>query len=74
MAAETYVIDAETVHNWRQRYAGLEHYASAPAIFRAAVDAAWKRHHADGANAAEEADALKARFPKLVYTAPEWRQ
>ena len=56
-------IDAETVHNWTQRYHSLPFFADLSHAARDAMLAAFRAHHNDGLNAREAADDLAARFP-----------
>ena len=56
------LIDEDTVHNWhvncvQKRWSGFLSEEE-----RAAVQAAWRRHHAQGTSARDEAQALNIRF------------
>ena len=62
--AELRHIDAETIHNWTQRYADLPYYADLPEVVRMAILADHHRHHSQGKNASEAAEQLVARFPE----------
>lgn len=57
------VMDAETVHNWRNRHMGLPHYEGLSQIIRKEIRDAHDRHHSKGTDAAEEARALIAAWP-----------
>ena len=68
--AIAHVIDAETVHNWRQRYEDLPHYADLSESCKWAIRGAWDAHHRNGADARQEAERLAAQFPEeLTLTA-----
>ena len=58
-------IDAETVHNWTQRYAHVRHgqLATLPQDVRAAILRAHLAHHRAGEDAGECAKRLAAQFP-----------
>lgn len=56
------LVDAETVHNWSTRYRMTPWGMALPPVVRAALDAAERDHHRNGANAGDLARALCDRF------------
>jgi len=62
-------IDAELVHNWSQRYAGVRHgqLAELTQDQRADILRAHVRHHRDGTDAADEARAIAAKYAPMIY-------
>jgi len=63
---KTWAMDAETIHNWTQRYKDLPYYADMPSYVVDAIYAAWSRHHNDGTSCGEEAARLKERFAGVL--------
>jgi hypothetical protein len=59
----SHVVNAETVHNWTQRYAALPHYADLTPSARAAAMRAHLAHHRDGLSASEAAQNLARDYP-----------
>ena len=60
------LLDAETVHNWRNRYADTPFGMALPQYVRAAVMDAHDEHHGKGTNARELADQLCEQFPEYL--------
>jgi len=68
METTKHYIDAETVHNWTQRWTKLSYYANLPETARTAIEAAHLDHHRKGANARELAENIAAQFPEVFTT------
>ena len=71
MAETRHVVDAETVHNWRNRYHNLPHYADLRTAARAAIVKAHDLHHSKGLDAREAAEGLIRDFPGDFYNGRE---
>jgi hypothetical protein len=59
-------INAEAVHNWRNRAREwAQYYGALPAAVHAAITAAHDQHHTDGISARVLAERLAAQYPCL---------
>ena len=62
----TYIIDAETIHNWTTRWADMSYFKTLPMDIRLDIEHANKAHYKSEKTAGEWADELARKYPGIV--------
>ena len=61
-----YIVDAETIHNWKTRWADMPYFKTMPIEIRLDIEHANKAHYKGGKTAGEWADEIVQRYHGIL--------